>query len=221
MRISATSKPGYKPSLIRLNPSKIEVMWLVSASQLAKVRFDEVPLLEAVKTFTQAFICRRLDYCNILYCGIVEEILNRLQSVQNAAARLVTGRPVITPVYHPPPTVTAYLTSTCAVNDSDVGSSLASRNCTAVRQPITSRKVSLHFNFWSAIWQNPGHVTLQRRPYQLTTSLIVRNIIFNSLIYITGNWNACIWKSVLILTLVLSAGDHRPLVCERARRRPT
>ena len=43
----------------------------------------------------------RLDYCNVLYCGIAEGLLSRLQSVQNAAARLMTGlgrREHITPV---------------------------------------------------------------------------------------------------------------------------
>ena len=56
---------------------------------------------EAINTLTHAFISSRLDYCNVLYCGIVEGLLNRLQSVQNAAARLVTGlgrREHITPV---------------------------------------------------------------------------------------------------------------------------
>ena len=56
---------------------------------------------EAVKTLTHAFIGSRLDYCNGLYCGISEGLLNRLQSVQNAAASLVTGlgrREHITPV---------------------------------------------------------------------------------------------------------------------------
>ena len=41
------------------------------------------------------------DFCNELYCGITEGLLNRMQSVQNAAARLVTGlgrREHITPV---------------------------------------------------------------------------------------------------------------------------
>jgi len=47
--------------------------------------------VEAIKTLTHAFIGSRLDYCNALYCGITEGLLNRLQSVQNAAARLVTG----------------------------------------------------------------------------------------------------------------------------------
>jgi len=46
---------------------------------------------EDIKTLTHAFISSRLDYCNVLYCGIAEELLSRLLSVQNAAARLVTG----------------------------------------------------------------------------------------------------------------------------------
>jgi hypothetical protein len=56
---------------------------------------------EAIKTLTRAFISSRLDYCNGLYYGISEVLLSRLQSVQNAAARLVTGlgrREHITPV---------------------------------------------------------------------------------------------------------------------------
>jgi len=40
---------------------------------------------------TKTFINSRLDYCNVLYCGIAERLLCRLQSVKNAAARLVTG----------------------------------------------------------------------------------------------------------------------------------
>ena len=46
---------------------------------------------EAINTLTHAFISSRLDYCNVLYCGIAEGLLSRLQSVQNAAACLVTG----------------------------------------------------------------------------------------------------------------------------------
>ncbi len=56
---------------------------------------------EAIETLTHAFISSRLDYCNGLYYGISESLLSRLQSVQNAAARLVTGlgrREHITPV---------------------------------------------------------------------------------------------------------------------------
>ncbi len=49
-----------------------------------------------------AFISSRLDYCNSLYMGINQASLNRLQMVQNAAARLLTGvrkREHITPVF--------------------------------------------------------------------------------------------------------------------------
>ncbi len=38
-----------------------------------------------------AFITTRLDYCNSLYLGISQSSLNRLQMVQNAAARVLTG----------------------------------------------------------------------------------------------------------------------------------
>jgi len=47
--------------------------------------------MEAAKTIAQAFISCRLDYCNSLLYGISDSLLHRLQSVQNAAARLVTG----------------------------------------------------------------------------------------------------------------------------------
>jgi len=46
---------------------------------------------EAVKTLVQAFISCRLDYCNSVFYGTTEGLMSRLQSVQNAAARLVSG----------------------------------------------------------------------------------------------------------------------------------
>ena len=47
----------------------------------------------AAKTMVQAFVISRLDYCkcNALCYGITNELTRCLQSVQNAAARLVTG----------------------------------------------------------------------------------------------------------------------------------
>ena len=45
---------------------------------------------EAVKTLVQAFISCRLDYCNSLFYGIADGLMSRLQSVQNATARLVS-----------------------------------------------------------------------------------------------------------------------------------
>jgi len=59
---------------------------------------------QAVKTLVQAFILCRLDYCNSPFYGITEGPMRRLQSVQNAAARLVSGAQRydhITPVLQP------------------------------------------------------------------------------------------------------------------------
>ena len=47
--------------------------------------------MEAVKAVDHAFISSRLDYCNSLLTGVNDGLLWLLQSVQNAAARLVTG----------------------------------------------------------------------------------------------------------------------------------
>ena len=56
---------------------------------------------DAAKTLVLAFISCRLEYCNALLCDISDGLVQCLQSVQNAAARLVTGagrREHITPV---------------------------------------------------------------------------------------------------------------------------
>jgi len=45
----------------------------------------------ATKTLIHAFISSRLDYCNQLLVGVSARLLDKLQSLQNAAARLVTG----------------------------------------------------------------------------------------------------------------------------------
>ena len=47
--------------------------------------------VHATKTLVQAFISCRLDYCNSLLYGISDGLLRRVQSIENAAARLVTG----------------------------------------------------------------------------------------------------------------------------------
>jgi len=58
---------------------------------------------DAAKTVIQAFISSHLDYCNSLLLGVADNLLQRLQSVQNAAAQLITrtGRQVhTTPILH-------------------------------------------------------------------------------------------------------------------------
>jgi hypothetical protein len=46
--------------------------------------------IDAAKTIVHAFVSCRLDYCNSLLYGSTETQIRRLQSVQNAAARMVT-----------------------------------------------------------------------------------------------------------------------------------
>jgi len=46
---------------------------------------------EAAKTVVQAFITSCLDYCNSLLYGITDSLFRLLQSVQNAAARFISG----------------------------------------------------------------------------------------------------------------------------------
>ena len=46
---------------------------------------------DAAKTIVQAFIACRLDWCNSLLYGVPENLLRKMQSVQNAAARLLTN----------------------------------------------------------------------------------------------------------------------------------
>uniref|UniRef100_A0A4W5Q8G8 Reverse transcriptase domain-containing protein n=1 Tax=Hucho hucho TaxID=62062 RepID=A0A4W5Q8G8_9TELE len=79
-------------------------------NSVVKASFFQLRLLTKLKPFLSfvdfervihAFITTRLDYCNALYVGINQASLSRLQMVQNAAARLLTGtrkRDHITPV---------------------------------------------------------------------------------------------------------------------------
>ncbi|KAI2645502.1 putative RNA-directed DNA polymerase from transposon BS [Labeo rohita] len=69
-------------------------------SAVVKASFYQLRLLSKVKPFlsradlekaVHAFISSRLDYCNALYTGLNQSLLNRLQLVQNAAARLLSN----------------------------------------------------------------------------------------------------------------------------------
>ena len=60
--------------------------------QLRQLRVVRRSLTEdALRSLVQAFIHCRLDYCNALLAEIADTQVKRLQSVQNAAARLVSG----------------------------------------------------------------------------------------------------------------------------------
>jgi len=75
----------------------------IHTASLQRAAFEATRSLsdDAAKTLVQAFISCRLDYGNALLCCISDGLVQRLQSVQNASARLVTGagrREHITPV---------------------------------------------------------------------------------------------------------------------------
>jgi len=58
---------------------------------------------EALVTVVQAFLTSRIDYCNSLLYGISEYNINRLQRIQNSAARIVTNTRKydhLTPIVH-------------------------------------------------------------------------------------------------------------------------
>ncbi len=55
----------------------------------------------SLETIVHAFITSRLDYCNVLLCGLPGALVNKLQRVQNVTVRILTGTPrhaSITPV---------------------------------------------------------------------------------------------------------------------------
>ena len=47
--------------------------------------------VDAAKKAVQSFVSTRLDYCNSLMYGIADRLMQRLQAIQNTAARLITG----------------------------------------------------------------------------------------------------------------------------------
>ncbi len=70
-------------------------------SSVIKTSFYQLRLLAKIKGYLppkdperviHAFITTQLDYYNSLYFGIDQSLLHRLQLMQNAAARLLTGK---------------------------------------------------------------------------------------------------------------------------------
>ena len=52
--------------------------------------FRKFITLEVTQTLVQSMIVSHLDYCNSLLYGICEHLMDKLQRVQNAAARLIS-----------------------------------------------------------------------------------------------------------------------------------
>ena len=60
--------------------------------QLRQLRPVAKALPEAAAKFlVQVFVSCRLDYCNAPFYGMTDNLFRRLQSIQNAAARFLTG----------------------------------------------------------------------------------------------------------------------------------
>lgn len=56
--------------------------------QIAHIR--QYLTMDATKSLVNTLVTSRLDYCNALLSGVPKTILNKLQDVQNTAARVVT-----------------------------------------------------------------------------------------------------------------------------------
>jgi len=57
--------------------------------QLRSIKQSLTP--DATRTLINAFVTSRLDYCNSIFAGVSGQLLQKLQVIQNAAARLITG----------------------------------------------------------------------------------------------------------------------------------
>ncbi len=69
-------------------------------NEIVRKSFFKLRMISKIKPFLSqknlekvihAFIISRLDYCNSLYYGAQNKVLDRLQMVQNASARMLTG----------------------------------------------------------------------------------------------------------------------------------
>ena len=93
-------------SRLKLNENKTQVIWLGTLSMsnhiaklsrscffhLRQLRLIRQSLtLEAMNTLVQSFITNRLDSCNSVLIGVNSQLLLRMQVIQNAAARFITG----------------------------------------------------------------------------------------------------------------------------------
>ncbi len=77
--------------LMDIHISKICSKSFAQLYKLRKIRQYLTP--EATTTIVHAFITSNLDYCNSLLCGLPKCYTDRLQRIQNAAARLVCLMP--------------------------------------------------------------------------------------------------------------------------------
>ena len=68
---------------------KLSSLQITTLGTLGKIR--KFLNTDTTKSAIVSLVTSRLDYCNGLLCGITDELLCRLQKVQNNAARVVSG----------------------------------------------------------------------------------------------------------------------------------
>ena len=57
--------------------------------QLRSIKLSLMP--DAMRMLIHAFVSSQLDYCNSILAGVSSQLLQKLQVIQNAATRLITG----------------------------------------------------------------------------------------------------------------------------------
>ena len=98
----------------------------------------------AARTVATAFISSRLDYCNALLRGLPNTLLCKLQSVQNATARLITGTRRCDHIT--PRTPLATHQRACQVQTSMLGSPVAVRAVACLPSRWLSPRLGQHMS---------------------------------------------------------------------------
>ena len=80
-----------RPSCSATVPCCAVSVWLLSVSTVSTDRQIRSLTPDAARTIVQAFIACRFDWCISLLYGVPKNLLRKVQSVQNAAARLLTS----------------------------------------------------------------------------------------------------------------------------------
>ena len=82
LRITISSSTNMDKHVINICRSSYTELWHISS-------IHHLLTVNATKTLLSAFVLSKLNYCNSHLCGSPQFILDKLQRVQNSAARLV------------------------------------------------------------------------------------------------------------------------------------
>ena len=80
----------------------IKSVYRSAYSELGRIRtIRHLLSVDSTKTLVSAFVLCRLDYRNLLLSGCPKHLLEKLQKVQNSAARLVLKKLINEIMFHP------------------------------------------------------------------------------------------------------------------------